>query len=180
MLVGVSGFPYAGENLSYRACIFWSSLPYTVPCVSSLLLQKPEIIRTSAYHTGQIPEQGSLMNTVMLHRFPPDLRTYSAKITRISAATSRIFAYQAHRFYHALRKIAILFSKFFTLFLVKKRDFRGHRFVHLSQIGANTPFLPLKKHPADAFRMHIRRVLPHIRVILLCKVSFSGHQTAIE
>ena len=52
----------------------------------------------SAYHTGQIPEQGSSTNTEVSHRFPPDFRTYSAKITRISAATSRIFAHQAHIF----------------------------------------------------------------------------------
>ena len=73
------------------------------------------------------------MNTVMLHRFPPDLRTYSAKITRISAATSRIFAYQAHIFYHAFAKNAIVFSNFFIYFLVEIREFQACHFVQIYQ-----------------------------------------------
>ena len=83
------------------------------------------------------------------HRFPPDLRTYSAKITRISAATSRIFAYQAYIFYHASRKIAIDLSNFFIYFFVEKREFQMHQFVHIQQNRFISPFFkprsPLKK-----------------------------------
>ena len=85
----------------------------------------------------------------VLHRFPPDLRTYSAKITRISAATSRIFAYQAYIFYHASRKIAIDLSNFFIYFFVEKREFQMHQFVHIQQNRFISPFFkprsPLKK-----------------------------------
>ena len=63
------------------------------------------------------------MHTVMSHRFPPDFRTYSAKITRISAATSRILAYQAHIFYHTDKRIAIVFSNFFILIFVEITEF---------------------------------------------------------
>ena len=80
------------------------------------------------------------MNTAVLHRFPPDLRTYSAKITRISAATSPIFAYQACIFYHTPAENAIVLSNFFISIFVEKREILQHAFVQIQQITLVIPF----------------------------------------
>ena len=112
------------------------------------------------------------MHTVMLHRFPPDLRTYSAKITRISAATSRIFAYQAHIFYHASTKIAILFFIFFIYFFVEKREFPPHQIVQIIQQRSKEAIFTLFLPPKDIAEKQF--------LLFLCDIDISSHMFFVQ